>query len=306
MLPLARYRFYFKALTPVHFPEWAGSVLRGGFGHALRRLACMTRQSECTGCPLLHTCPYPMLFAPPAVEHSLHRLSQPPAPYLIEPAGWGVSELASGDTWHLDMVLMGRALNELPLISMAWQRAARHGLGPGHGRSDLVRIDYLPPGGEVLPVMDGPGHALASHTVTAPPVDAVFSERVCLRFVTPLRLQNNGRALSADKLDAERLLMTLVRRLGLLFEFYGQGAPDWNFPVLKQAAKSIRGRKDLVWKDWTRRSARQQQTMQLGGVIGTWELEGDLVPFLPALVLGQWVHVGKETVFGLGRYDVVE
>ena len=31
-------------------------------------------------------------------------------------------------------------------------------------------------------------------------------------------------------------------------------------------------------------------------------LEGEVGPFLPALHLGQWLHVGKETVFGMGQY----
>ena len=43
MLPLARYRFHWRVSAPIHLPAYAGSMLRGAFGHALRRLACMTR-----------------------------------------------------------------------------------------------------------------------------------------------------------------------------------------------------------------------------------------------------------------------
>jgi CRISPR/Cas system endoribonuclease Cas6 (RAMP superfamily) len=46
--------------------------------------------------------------------------------------------------------------------------------------------------------------------------------------------------------------------------------------------------------------------MRLGGVLGTWRLTGDLAAFFPALSLGQWLGVGKETVFGLGRYEIVD
>ena len=42
--------------------------------------------------------------------------------------------------------------------------------------------------------------------------------------------------------------------------------------------------------------------MALGGVCGEWTLQGELGPFLPALHAGQWLHVGKETVFGMGQY----
>lgn len=294
MFPLARYRLHFTATTPVHFPEWAGSVLRGGFGHALRQLACMTRQKDCAGCPLLSTCPYPAIFAPPPVEHSLQRFSQPPAPYLIEPASWGARHIAPGENWHLDMVLMGRALRELPLIHLAWQRAAQRGLGPGDGQSELTQVETF----------------TTIETTAGPGVDSEktpkSSREITLHFRTPLRLQDNGRAVPPDKLDAERLLMNLVRRISLLAEFHGHGAPDWDFKALKQAAIAVNSEKHLKWQDWTRRSSRQQQTMQLGGAIGRWTLRGDLTPFLPALYLGQWLHVGKETVFGLGRYTLEE
>jgi hypothetical protein len=34
--PLARYRFEWQAATPIRLPDYAGSMLRGAFGHALR------------------------------------------------------------------------------------------------------------------------------------------------------------------------------------------------------------------------------------------------------------------------------
>ncbi len=307
-LPLARYRFHWTAITPVRFPDWAGSVLRGGFGHALRQLACMTRQTECKGCPLLLTCPYPAIFAPPRVEHALQRFSQPPAPYLFEPAGWGDRCVRVGETWHFDMVLLGRALHELPLIRAAWQRAAERGLGPGGGQSEIAAIDYLAPDGTNQRILHGPREAIDEHTILAPadvlPVGCEDPQAITLHFLTPLRLQDNGRVVPQGQLDAVRLLMSLVRRLSLLAEFHGSGAPGWDFTLLKQSAAKIDSQTELKWLDWTRYSSRQRQTMQLGGVTGRWTLQGDLAPFLPALHLGQWVHVGKETVFGLGRYTL--
>jgi hypothetical protein len=36
--------------------------------------------------------------------------------------------------------------------------------------------------------------------------------------------------------------------------------------------------------------------------VGDTVYEGDLAPFWPYLVFGQWTHVGSGTTFGLGRY----
>jgi hypothetical protein len=59
---------------------------------------------------------------------------------------------------------------------------------------------------------------------------------------------------------------------------------------------------DPRWVDWERYSARQDTRMTLGGFLGTATFEGDLAPFAPFLRVGEVVHVGKGTAFGLGRY----
>ena len=46
-LPIVRYQFTFVVTEPIQFPQYAGSTLRGAFGRALRKIACMTKQAEC-------------------------------------------------------------------------------------------------------------------------------------------------------------------------------------------------------------------------------------------------------------------
>ena len=42
--------------------------------------------------------------------------------------------------------------------------------------------------------------------------------------------------------------------------------------------------------------------MQLGGLLGSVQLQGDLAPFGELLHLGQWLHIGKNATMGLGGY----
>ena len=51
LLPVAGYRLEFTALEPVRLPVYAGSAWRGVFGHALKRLVCVTRAPRCPNCP---------------------------------------------------------------------------------------------------------------------------------------------------------------------------------------------------------------------------------------------------------------
>ena len=46
--------------------------------------------------------------------------------------------------------------------------------------------------------------------------------------------------------------------------------------------------------------------MMMGGLLGSIRFEGNLEPFMPFLLLGEFVHVGKGTGFGLEKYKLEE
>lgn len=62
---------------------------------------------------------------------------------------------------------------------------------------------------------------------------------------------------------------------------------------------------NLRWYDWERYSNRKGR-MKLGGLIGNITYEGNLGKFLPLLKIGEYIHVGKAVVFGLGKYRIVD
>lgn len=300
-LPIARYRLEFAVTKPLHLPAYAGSTLRGAWGAALRATACVTRQAACEGCALLSSCPYAILFEtrPLACGASLQDFSQAPKPYVIEPPAMGERDYAIGERIVFHIVLAGRALNHLALVLWAHVKAFRRGVGKGDGAAELIRVVHE--GQEEREILAGADGRLADHEAILPPAP-LLGESVTLRFITPLRLQSNGRRATADEYTARRLLMALVRRIALLCEFHGGGRLAVDFADLARRAAAIESRKSLRWQDWTRYSSRQRQSMNLGGVVGEWTLVGDLAPFAAFLHMGQWLHVGKEAVFGLGGY----
>jgi len=302
-LPIVRYRIDCVAHTPIRLPDYAGSLLRGAFGRALRQVACITREKDCAPCALKTGCPYTAVFAPGKPERPHPRLqnSEIPAPYIVEPPAWGARIVAPGGSFKFHMVLIGRALEHLPIVILAWRRALARGLGPGDGTGDIAavateegQIVYTPAQGSIAP------HTPA--TVSAP-VPGKLPRTLILRISTPLRLQLNGNALPPHRLTPRPLVLAAARRAVLLAEFHGQDAlPEIDWKALATEADALADQRRLVWRDWTRHSSRQRQTMQLGGVIGEWLLDGDLSLAWPWLHLGQWLHVGKETVFGMGGY----
>ena len=303
--PLARYRLDFQVSTPIHLPAYAGSTLRGAFGGALRATACMTRQKTCPDCPLLRTCPYPAIFEtpPPPEGHELQKFSQAPNPYAIEPPAWGEQVYQPGETLSFHLVLAGRALDQLPIILFAFNRALQRGIGKGDGTAELMTVSHLGGDAETL-ILDGAGSALREHDTTLPMPESGDAASVRLRIHTPLRLQENSRPLGPENLTPRTLLIGLVRRVALISEFHAGKRLALDFHALGEQASAVTDEKHLHWRDWTRYSSRQQQKMSLGGVVGTWTLHGNLNPFLPFLYLGQWLHVGKNASFGLGQYEM--
>jgi serine/threonine protein kinase len=65
---------------------------------------------------------------------------------------------------------------------------------------------------------------------------------------------------------------------------------------------------DTRWVDWERFSSRQQVKMKMGGIVGTAAYlapeEGYYSRFWPWLKLGELLHIGKNTVFGLGKMRI--
>lgn len=299
--PIARYHFLFEVLTPIRLPDYAGSTLRGAFGRALRRIACMTRMRNCQDCPLRKTCPYTRLFEPcPPEDHPLQKFSQIPVPYIIEPAGLGSKIYQPGEALHFSMVLTGSAIPQLALIAYSWQRAFLHDVG--HGTAKLQDIQ-LEKGSERQSIYQADSKKILPHetTLTIEPIEA---DTVNLLIHTPLRLQENGRAILPSEVTARRLLMALVRRTSLLQEFYMGINDTVDFSHLAEQAEQVTSSVQLAWQNWIRYSSRQHQKMQLGGVIGKWQLNHLTPQLMVYLNLGQWLHVGKNASFGLGRYSL--
>ena len=301
--PVARYRLDFVAERPIHLPEYAGSALRGVFGHALREAACVTGQPECAPCALRRTCAYPEIFETPPPAQARRVYSDIPHPYVVEPPPWGEQDCPAGSTLRVGLVLVGPALRRLPLLLLAWRHALGRGLGPAEGTAALQRVWAE---GEAEPVLADMRGRLRDHAaqIALPPADDAPPE-VTLEFTTPLRIKRDGHPLGVGRLAPQDLLMALVRRAADVSELHLGQPTGWDFAALRHAAGRVEGDKQLAWHDWTRYSSRQQRAMTLGGAMGRWTLRGDLRPFWPLLHLGQWLHVGSKTTFGLGRYLIV-
>ena len=157
-LPHLRLRATLVAEEPARLPPYKGSLLRGAFGHALRRAVCtMGPDQPCPSCSLRTACVYPRLFET-LIEGEpspfLRGLATAPRPYVFEPHDHQTCDYGPGDELRFDLLLLGQAVDFQAYAVLAIERMARVGLGrrrhrfrrPGHGLDAEHRRDLGGPG----------------------------------------------------------------------------------------------------------------------------------------------------------------
>lgn len=304
-LPIARYRFSVRMQDALRLPEYAGALLRGQFGAALRHLSC-TEAGPCSSCHRIRSCAFPALFessAPPGQRDP--RMAETPNPYVIEPPQMASRQVRRGELLVFHMVLIGSALAHRSLIVRAWQWAVQLGLERSRSVGVLESIEWVPQHGPALLVWTAATDRIAAHDahVVIPRFQST-EQRVVITLRTPLRLQQRGCLLNAQQLKPGHLFAAIARRTSLLLHFHAARAYTAQMAGFLHNVDSLRDRKELEWWDWTRYSARQRCEMTLGGLLGRWTIEGDLTQWLPWLWIGGWLHAGKNSTFGLGRLEL--
>lgn len=319
-LPLLALRFSFEALTPAQLPAYKGDLLRRALLWHLGPLWCRQSGHCRSGCQEPHTCLYGRLLEPPPRSdwaESLQRLmgDTPPPAYVLWDLQDRRRDFHPGDQLCFELTLIGElAIRQQPAFIAALLTAGERGLGRDRMRTQLTGVDALAgPMAQPEPLMvEGvwqgiPLNALCLRyadgcqwrdTLSAPVT------RLRLRYLNPLKIKVRGQVLRAPEFPA--VMRAVVRRLRILSEVHGAG--EWPHeawgPLLDLAEQVRLEHHETTWISAQRHSA--QGVMPLDGLVGEawYAAPVDLRPLLPALWLGQWVHIGKAAVWGNGRYEV--
>jgi hypothetical protein len=294
-------------MTDARLPDYLGSALRGGLGWALKKTSCALRTRQCRDCILRQQCVYAWIFETERYEDCNGRtVNARPHPFIIQPGEGTAGERRVGDQFDFSMLLIDRAVDYLPHIVYSLQQVGKTGVGGGN-RSGLgrFRLDRVTAGqdtlfeaaGGVLHKPDKP-ERLALEAEAAIPVRGIG-----VHLLTPLRVKMGNEL--HDDLPFHVLVRAGLRRMAALEQAYGDGEPDLDYRGLISRAEQVETvASSLRWQEMLRYSNRQRQKISLSGLTGTIRYRGNLADFLPVLAYCEKVHVGKQTVFGLGRISV--
>jgi hypothetical protein len=303
MFRFARYRFNFLVDDSIHLPKFAGSALRDLFGRGLHKTVCITNLRNCEVCELKRQCVYTDLFEP----QQYTGMSGIPLPIVLT-LGDYTRCMRPGNSFSLELTLIGQATRHFPYLIQAWQRAGHRGLGRKNARFSLVTVDYLDLDGHrwhcVYPEADDDDNPFSAHMIKLREDCQDCTDKIRIQWLTPYRSRRDKHLVTPQTFDVRGFLITLIKRMENLRASHDPKMPALDTRQLMAATESIEtSQEDLHWTDWPRLSPHQKINMHMGGVTGSFTFSGDgLKKLFPLLTLGQWVHAGKNTSFGLGRY----
>ena len=309
-----RFRLTYRARDSLLLPAYKGSTFRGPFGHHFRRLVCTRDEHEkCGLCPLHEVCPYALVFepSPPQDARMMQRFSDIPRPFVFEPDRDEKRDYAMGEIFSFHFLVFGRTIQFFPYFVLTFRDFGEDGIGKGRGKVVLQSVDFTEPDGETNVYREGDN--LVRTGWTAQSGQDLLNQplgtggNLTLQFQTMTRLTHAGHFAEIPTFPI--LIRNLARRISALLAFYHDTPLELDYAALFARAESIQLlQNETSWQEWGRYSRRQQEPMQMGGLVGTAtyqtsDKEG-FAPFLPFLCLGEIAHVGKGAVFGLGKYEI--
>lgn len=286
------YRLTYQAITPIHLPAFTGSMWHGALGHALRESVC------CQQRPHHADDLYQRWFKPQAnvsVAPQALKVRNPPVPYIFRVSFDHAKTYQPNACFSVNFLLLQASDEDFTDLLTVFRHIGKKGLGKKQGKARLLRVEQCFAEQSVLLYAND---LCFLPTALSMPSLPICPEQAVLRFITPLQLSDPHKPL-----NAERLLMGLIRRISLLHQCYAPNDLALDFFALKQCAQSIEMITDLQQVHWQRYSSRQKKSHPLSGYVGTIILTGEyLSVFWDYLYWGQWLHLGKQTSMGLGRY----
>jgi len=305
-----KYKLILAAKENLCLPEYLGSTLRGGFGTTFKKVVCINKDIECKNCILKGKCAYSYIFetAPPVDTNKLRKYKDIPRPFIIEPPVTSKQTYFQAENLEFNLILIGKAIDYLPYFIYTFKELGNIGIGKNRGKYELISLLAIKENIE-QEIYSTTTNLIKNIDLQLTMIDILNEvndytrNELTLKFITPTRLKYNNRYVLVPEFHI--LIRSLLSRISSLTYFHCDEELNINYRQLIEDAMEVKIKeRHTGWFDWERYSSRQNTRMKLGGIIGNITYQGNLLPFLPFIILGKYVHVGKGTTFGLGQYEV--
>jgi len=239
----------------------------------------------------------------------LRGVKKVPHPFIIQPANNRQTQFEKGEQITVTVKIFGDAVKFFPFFAFTFLQMGKTGISVRRHKFTVREIINVISDDEKIKVYDEESGNLKTKYKPYDNRNLLEINRennsVKLKFVTPLRIQiNNSVIRKKEELTSEILMRAVFRRYKMITALYYGNNENTDFKPLLENLPEI-SQNNLHYYHWERFSNRQKKKMEMSGFIGELELKGgNLQELLPYLVLSSLWNIGKNTVFGLGNYEL--
>lgn len=278
-------------------PEFTGSLLRGAFGHALKKAFCVMHHRDCGNCLVSNSCGYFQVFESMSDTYKKMGFQYKSHPYIIIPSSKSV--FFKKDILKFKLTMFGEYKKYIPYFVYAFQLMGEIGFGKNRHKFSLLSVKDDLSKEEVYE--DGklsPDKIINANLQLYSNGKEELSNVVPIEFITPARFVEKGKVVS--KLNNQSLLSSMVRRYSMMNTYYGEYVPE----DVESLELKLTPVQDEKYVSWERYSNRQQKKVSQGGIVGTYNIVNPDERLYRLIKTMEVLHVGKNTSFGLGQIKV--
>jgi len=257
-------------------PYFIGSQLRGALGYCLKKVTCINPSFKCEDCFATNNCLYYEFYEQKDIFHK----------YRFD------FELGK-DYYDFNFYLFDDSAQKLPYVISAFHMMLTQN-GLGKNRTTYKNFDMYV--NDKLCIENGK-IKLPKDFIKTFQIDKICQD-ITLRFQTPLRLKKNNSFIRIADIELSDLVNSIYQRQ---MKILGRGNKKFPYEIQGEIIN-----KNLKFKELTRLSNRQKTTMNLGGLVGDIKIKNLNKESYEVLKVGELLGVGKQTVFGLGKIQILE
>ncbi len=295
----------------MQLPPFKGAILVDEqFKNIVFEHACRMENKKCMDCLLNRQCIYACMYENiPTGWRIMNRAGRLCAPFVWQPPLDKKTDYAGGEKVVFNLNLFGSGINLLEQLAIILGRFGEEGLGPGKGSYKLHDVTLHNPFGgreQSLHSMESGENAVKQTIVTWGHIETWAAgqpplKKMSLLFLSPTFLEEQGVYL--EELYFYHIIRELTMRASTIYYFYhNMKEVELYYRDFLERAKTIK-----KVKDFTRFVSPEKgikSVHQGRGLLGEATYTGGLDEFLPLLKLGQFLHMGENSIYGFGRYKM--